>query len=243
MRKLTGLCFLTAILLASSANAQSLFIDKGDDSTMSVTLGGAFGGLYGGSLDLSYSYRGVFDVGLATSGMHFTGGDNKNLNALNFMPFLNWHAFRSDDDDLPVSISFLVGVEKVLYGGNSIKYPDGSTGSAQYAAPNGWGVLLGGTVYRRFEMGTSMLLIPEAVVGYDLMSTRYYSNASNQSAPSVGDTTSVNGYRETTKHGVRALARLNLGFKAGGHLYTVTPYGGIQGAYGTLVGLMAGFVL
>jgi len=243
MRKLTGLCFLTAILLASSANAQSLFIDKGDDSTMSVTLGGAFGGLYGGSLDLSYSYRGVFDVGLATSGVHFTGGDNKNLNALNLMPFVNVHAFRSDVDELPVSISFLLGVEKVLYASNSLKYPDGSTGTGQYAPPNGWGLLVGGTVYRRFEIGTSMLFIPEAVLGYDFMYTRYYSNAVDQSAPSVGDSSSVNGYREASKHSGRALARLNLGFKSGAHIYTVTPYGGFQGSYGTVVGLMAGFVL
>lgn len=243
MRKLTGLCFLTAILLASSANAQSLFIEKGDDSTMSVTLGGAFGGLYGGSLDLSYSYRGVFDVGLSTSGTHFTSGDNKNLNALNFMPFVNWHAFRSDIDELPVSISFLLGVEKVLYGNNSVRYPDGSTGSAAFAAPNGWGLLLGGTVYRRFEIGTNMLFIPEAVVGYDFMFTRYYSNASDQNAPSVGDSATVNGYREKSKHGARALGRLNLGFKSGEHIYTVTPYGGLQGSYGAVAGLMAGFVL
>lgn len=243
MRKLTGLCFLTATLIVSSANAQSIFIDKGDPSTMSFTLGGAYGGLYGGSFDLAYSYRGVFDLGIDASGTHFTSGDNKNLNALNVMPFVNWHAFRSDVDELPVSISFLLGVEKLLYGGNNVRYPDGSTGSGTYAAPNGWGVVAGGTVYRRFEIGTTMAFIPEVVLAYDFMATRYYSNAGDQNVPSVGDTSAVNGYREKSKHSGRALVRLNLSFKSGEHLWTVTPYGGYQGSYGSLVGLLAGFVL
>jgi hypothetical protein len=235
MRKLTGLCFLTATLLASAANAQSIFIEKGDPSTMSFTLGGAYGGLYGGSFDLAYSYRGVFDLGVDASGTHFTAGDNKTLNALNVMPFVNWHAFRSTVDELPVSISFLLGVEKLLYGGNNAK------GTGTYAAPNGWGVVAGGTVYRRIEIGTTMAIIPEVVLAYEFMATRYYTNAKDQSAPFVGD--SLNGYRETTKHSGRALARLNLSFKSGEHLLTVTPYGGFQGSYGSLVGLLVGFVL
>jgi hypothetical protein len=242
MRKLIGLCFLTATLLASSANAQSIFIEKGDPSTMSATLGGQYGGLYGGSLNLGYSYRGVFDVGLDASGTHFTAGDNKNLNALNVMPFMNWHAFRSDVDELPVSISFLVGIEKLLYAGNNVR-ANGATTSDTYASPSGWGVVLGGSVYRRLEIGTSMLLIPEAVVAYEFMSTRYYSNAMDQNNPSVGDNSVVNGYRQTSKHGVRALGRLNLGFQSGERVWTVTPYGGVQGTYGAVFGLTAGVVL
>jgi hypothetical protein len=145
-------------------------------------------------------------------------------------------------DELPVSISFLVGVEKLLYSGNNVRV-NGATADATYAAPNGWGLVVGGSVYRRIEIGTSMLLIPEAVVAYDFMTTHYFSNAMDQSAPSVGDSGTVNGYRQTTKHGVRALGRVNLGFKSDDRVWTVTPYAGVQGTYGTVYGLNVGVVL
>ena len=115
MRKLTGLCFLTATLLASSAYAQSMFIDKGDPSTMGFSLGGQYGNLYGGSLNLAYSYRGVVDIGLEASGTRFTSGTYRDFNALNFMPFLGFHVLRSDADEGPISLAFLVGVEKTFY--------------------------------------------------------------------------------------------------------------------------------
>jgi hypothetical protein len=235
MRKLIGLCFLTATLLASSANAQSIFIDKGDPSTMSFTLGGAYGGLYGGSFDLSYSYRGVLDMGIDASGTHFKSGDNKNLTAMNFMPFVNIFAYRPEE--FPLSVSLLFGFEKVLYTGNDMRGGGGS-----YAAPNGWGVVAGPTVSYRIEMG-SMLLVPEVILAYDFAFTRYYTNAQDQSAPTVGDSQQVNGYRETSKHSARALVRANLGFKTGEHLLTVTPYGGYQATWGGVVGLLVGFVL
>jgi hypothetical protein len=223
MRTLTGLCFLTATLLASSANAQSMFIDKGDPSTVSVTLGGHYGGLYGGSLNLAYSYRGVFDVGLDTTGTHFTGGDLQDFNGVNVMPFIHWHAYRSDADEAPISISFLVGVEKVFY-----------TSSAPYASPSGWGVVLGGSLYRRFELGTSMFLIPELLLAYDYMDTRTYH------APTASI---ANGYSTDSKHSGRAVLRVNLGIKAGGHVYTVTPYAGYQGSsLGSVVGMTVGLV-
>jgi hypothetical protein len=236
MRKLIGLCFLTATLLASSANAQSIFVEKGDPSTMSFTLGGAYGGLYGGSFDLSYSYRGVLDIGVDASGAHFSSGDNKNLTAANFMPFVNIFAYRPDE--FPLSLSFLFGFSKVLYTGNDMRGGGGS-----YAAPNGWGLVLGPTVSYRIDLGTSMMLIPEVIVAYDFMFTRYYTNAQDQSAPSVGDSQQINGYRETKKHSARGLVRANLAFKSGDHLLTVTPYGGYQGTWGGVVGLLVGFVL
>jgi len=232
MRKLTGLCFLTAILLASSANAQSMFIDQGDPSTMSVTAGGAFGGgLYGGGLNLAYTYRGVFDVGLDTSFSHFKSGRYNNLNAFDFAPFINWQIVRTDADETPVSVTALFAFEKVLYGNNG-----------PVAAPDGWGMVLGATAYRKFEIGTSMLLIPELVVAYDFMYTRFYSNALDQNGPTVGDSSTISAPPSESKHSVRVLAKANLGFKSGDHVLTVTPYGGYQGFFGTVVGLTVGYV-
>jgi hypothetical protein len=233
MRKLIGLCFLTATLLASAANAQSIFIDKGDPSTMSVTLGGSMGNAYGGALSLGYSYRGVIDMGLDVSGSRFTAGRTKNLNGLDIAPYLNWHAYRSDVDEMPISISFLVAMEKLVYNNNG-----------PVAPPEGWGVIAGGTIYRRIDIGTSMAFIPEALIAYDFMYTRFYSNAGDQNGPTIGDNTTVNAPSPVSKHSARALLRLNLGFLSGGHVYTVTPYGGYQGsAFGVVAGLSAGVVL
>ena len=214
MRKLTGVCFLTAILLGSSAYAQSLFIERGDPSTMSLTLGGMLGNTLGpsGTAEVSYSYRGVFDVGLDFGALGYKSGRNDNLRSLDFAPFLNWHLLRSEEDELPVSLSLLVAVEKVLY------YDNGA-----YASPNGWGVLAGGTIYRRIELGSSVLFIPEVLIAYDFMYTRYYSNAQDQKAPSVGGNSAVNGYATTSSNSARGLLYLNVGFKGGEHIYRSHP--------------------
>lgn len=232
MRKLTGLCFLTAILLAGSANAQSLFIERGDPSTMSATLGGLIGNTLGasGTVDIAYTYRGVFDVGVNFGALGYTSGRDKNLRAFDFAPYLNWHLLRSEDDDVPVSVSALVAVEKLVY-----------TNNGAYAPPNGWGVIAGATVYRRIELGTKVLFVPEVLVAYDLMYTRYYSNALDMNSPTIGDSSTVNGYSTVIKHSARALLSLNFGFNAG-HIYTVTPYGGYEGSLGTVGGLLVGVV-
>lgn len=224
MRKLIGLCFLTATLLASSANAQSMFIDKGDPSTMGFSLGGHYGNLYGGSLNLAYSYRGVVDIGLEASGTRFTSGTYRDFNALNFMPFLGFHVLRSDADEAPISLAFLVGVEKTFY-----------TSSTPYTSPSGWGVLAGASIYRRFELGTSTLLIPELLAAYEFTSTQTYHSLSTGQA---------HGYSSDPQHNGRAILRINLGFKSGSHVITVSPYGGHAGyAMGRVAGLTVGFVL
>jgi hypothetical protein len=80
MRKIIGLCFLTATLFASSARAQSIFIDKGDPSTMDVTVGGGLvKNSWGAGLGAGYSYRGVFDVGADFTRYAYTAGTNKKL--------------------------------------------------------------------------------------------------------------------------------------------------------------------
>jgi hypothetical protein len=224
MRKLIGLCFLTATLLASSANAQSMFIDRGDPSTLGFSLGGQYGNLYGGSLNVAFSYRGVLDIGLDASGTHFTSGTYRNFNALNFMPFLSYHV-RADGEELPVSVALLVGVEKTLY-----------TSGSPYASPSGWGVLAGVSLYHRFELGASTLLIPELLAAYEFTDTRNY-HALN---PGQAD-----GYSTDPQHNGRAILRVNLGFKSGSnHVITVSPYGGHAGySLGRVAGLTVGFVL
>jgi hypothetical protein len=75
MRKIIGLCFLTATLLASSAHAQSIFIDKGDPSAVDAMVGGGLvKNAWGVGVTAGYSYRGVFDVGADFTRYAYTGG-------------------------------------------------------------------------------------------------------------------------------------------------------------------------
>jgi hypothetical protein len=225
MRKIIGLCFLTAMLFASSARAQSIFIDKGDPNTMDVTVGGGIiKNAWGAGAGAGWSYRGVFDVGADFLRYAYTGGNNKSLAGYSISPYLNWHAYRHDVDDMPVSISMTFAMQRIVYAGNGA-----------VANPEGWGLVLGPSVYRRFEFGTSVVFVPEALVAYDFSYTRYYSHALDQNSPNtVGNGDGV-GYSTEGKHNVRVLVRPNLLYKMGNTNYVIVPYAGVQG-----VAFMAG---
>ncbi|MBN2574718.1 MAG: hypothetical protein JXP73_09125 [Deltaproteobacteria bacterium] len=221
MRKLIGLCFLSATLVATSARAQGIYIDRGDPSAISATVGGGIikdgwgGGAMGG-----WTYRGVFDVGADLSYYKYTGGSNKNLSGISLTPFVTFHAIKAEEDELPISISATLGVQRQFYTGNS-----------PVANPEGWGLYVGPSLYRRIEMGGSMLFVPEVLVAYDLKATRYYSGALDQSSGNLRDASGGAGYATDMKHGVRALLRPNLLVKAGNTKYLVMPYAGYQSGF------------
>jgi hypothetical protein len=217
MRKTIGLCFLTATLLASSARAQSIFIDKGDPSAMDAMVGGGLiKDAWGVGLTGGYSYRGVFDVGLDFARYAYTAGTTNKLAGYSVMPFTTCHAFRSDVDEMPVSLSFTLGVSRIVY-----------TGNGAVASPEGWGVVAGPSVYRKFELGTNWVFVPELLAAYEFKYTRYYSGAGDQNSPGV---TGSLGYSTEGKHGARVLVRPNLLYKAGKTNYVIVPYVGYQGA-------------
>jgi hypothetical protein len=213
MRKIIGLCFLTATLLASSAHAQSVFIEKGDPSTMNAMVGaGILKNAWGASLVGGYSYRGVFDVGLDFTRYAYTGGANNNLAGYGVMPFVDAHLLRSDDS-IPMSIAVFVGVQRIFY-----------TGNTPYANPEGWGVVAGPSVYRRFELGTNVVFVPELLVALEYQATRNYSTAQDQaSGNGIGGPT---GYSTPTSWNGRVLLRPNVLYKR----LTLVPYVGWQGA-------------
>jgi hypothetical protein len=218
MQKIIGLCFLTATLLASSAHAQSIFIEKGDPNTMNAMVGaGVLKDAWGASLIGGFSYRGVFDVGLDFTRYAYTGGNAKNLAGYGAMPFVSAHLLRADES-MPISIAVLLGVQRIFYTGNG-------PSSGPVANPEGWGVVAGPSVYRRFEFGTNFVFVPELLVAYDYQSTRYYSTALDQSSGNA-TATIFNGYSNPTTSTVRALLRPNLLYKR----ITVVPYVGYQGA-------------
>lgn len=204
MRRTIGLCFLTATLLASSARAQSIFIDRGDPSAVDVMVGGGLiKDAWGAGLTAGYSYRGVFDVGVDFARYAYTAGKKDKLAGYSVMPFTTWHAIRSDADEMPFSLSFTLGVQRIMY-----------TGSNLSAAPEGWGLVVGPSAYRKIELGTNWVFVPELFAAYEFQYTRYYSG----------------GYSTDQKHGARVLLRPNLLYKAGKTSYVIVPYVGYQGA-------------
>ena len=225
MRKLIGLLFLTATLAATSAHAQGIFIDRGDPSAISASAGFKYmtDKTMGGSLIVGWSYRGVFDVGADITYLRYKAGNVKELSGISATPFLTWHAMRGEEEELPVSLSLTLGVMREFFMGN-----------APVAAPEAWGLYAGPSVYRKIEIGTRVVFVPEVLAAYDLKVTRYYSGALDQTSGNKTDLSGASGYRSDLKHNGRALLKLNWVIKAGNTRYLAVPYAGYQG------GLMGG---
>lgn len=227
MRKFIALCFVTATLLASSARAQSIFIDKGDPSAVSASLaGGKFKEAWGAGLSAGYTYRGVFDVGVEFLRLAYTAGDNNKLAGYSIAPYATWHLFRHDVDELPVSISATFAMQRIIY-----------TGNGPVANPEAWGLVAGGSAYRRFDFGSLITVVPELFVGFDMAYQRLYSAAQDQNSGNRG---SLVDYREKATYGVRALARPNVAIHVGNANYIVAPYVGYEGVLGFAVGANVG---
>ena len=221
MRKLIGLSFLTATLLATSAHAQGIFIDRGDPNAVSATIGGGLvQDAYAGSLLGSWSYRGVFDAGASLDYFKYTSGNNKNLNGFSLTPFVTWHTLRAEEDEMPISLSFTLGAQREMYQGNT-PVPN----------PEGWGLFGGGSVYRRFEFGTGLLFVPEAQGGLDVKDTRYYSGALDQTSGNIRDSSGGTGATSELKYRPRVVVKPNLLVKAGNSKYLIMPYAGYQGGF------------
>jgi len=230
MRKLIGLCFVTATLLATSAHAQGVFLDRGDPSATAAAVGGGLvKNAWGVSAAGGWSYRGVFDAGAEFTRYAYTGGANKNLAGYSLTPFATVHAMRAEEDEMPISLSITLAVQREYY-----------TGNAPVANPESWGLVFGASVYRRFELGQTMLLVPEVFAGYDGKATRYYSSALDQTSGNTADPSGATGYKSELKHSIRVLLKPNLLVKAGNTKYLVMPYAGFAGgvAFGGNVGAM-----
>jgi hypothetical protein len=220
MRKIIGLCFLTATLFASSARAQSIFIDKGDPNTMGAVVGGSLvKDAWGAGAGVGFSYRGVFDVGADFARYVYTDGTNKNLVGYSLAPFATWHALRHDVDELPVSISGTLAVQRIVY-----------TGNGPVSNPEGWGLVAGPSVYRRMEFGTKLVFVPELLVAFDLAYNRYYSQAGDQASGNTRNSGVGAGYSTEQKYNVRVLFRPNLLYRMGDKTnLVIVPYVGSQG--------------
>jgi hypothetical protein len=215
MRKTLGLCFLALTLAAGTAHAQGLFLEKGQPGIGAAVGAAVIGTGWSASVVPSYTYRGVFDVGLDVSRYSYSStGDAKYLSAIGLMPFANVYFLRAEDGLLPVSVSGTFAFQRRIFTGN------GNTHS-----PDGWGLLLGASVFRRFDFGNSFAGIPELFLAYDLQAIAWHSTSIDASAAdSPGEKTKFDNKP-------RVLFRANMGIKGDKNVYTVVPYVGYQAGF------------
>ena len=224
MRKTFGLCFLALSLTAGTAHAQGIFLENGQPGISLANGEALIGNAWTASLMGSYTYRGVFDVGLDLTRYSYSSGEANHLSAIGLMPFANVYFLRAEEGQFPVSVSGTFAFQRRIYMGNG-NSPN----------PDGWGLLLGASIFRRIEFSNSFAGIPELFVAYDLQSINWHS-ASSDAGSSIfpGETTHYDNK-------ARVLLRANMSFKAGPVvLITVSPYLGYQAgiAAGANVGVI-----
>ena len=224
MRKTLGLCFLALTLTAATAHAQGVFLEKGQPGVSATAGAGAIGTGWTASVVPSYTYRGMFDVGIDATRYSFSKGDANHLSAIGLMPFATAYFTRSDDGPWPVSISGTVGVQKRFFMGN---------GGAPN--PDGWGLLFGASAFRRIDFSNSFAGIPEIFVGYDMQSITWHSTRLDAKAG-----LSEPGQGTHYTHNMRLFFRPNMALKADGVTYTAGPYLGYQ--YGFCIGANLGAI-
>jgi hypothetical protein len=212
MRKILGLCLFALTLTAGTAQAQGIFLEKGEPGVSAVAGGAAIGTGWSASVVPSFTYRGMFDVGLDLSWYGFNNGEANKLSAVGVMPFANIYFLRSGDGPLPFSVSGTVAVEKRIFMGNGSE-PN----------PDGWGLLLGGSIFRRMDFTSTFAGIPEIFIAYDMQATTWHS-AADSAIHTQGEMTEY-------KHNARAFLRGNMAIRSGKLIYTVVPYVGYQSGF------------
>jgi len=105
MRKTLGLCFLALTLTAATAHAQ-VFLEKGEPGTSAAVGGAAIGTGWSASVVPSYTYRGMFDVGvdLTWYGYNNSNSDASKLSAIGAMPFVNVYFYPRRDDTAKIAL-------------------------------------------------------------------------------------------------------------------------------------------
>jgi hypothetical protein len=135
------------------------------------------------------------------------------------MPFVNVYFIRAGDDTakivLPVSVAATLAVEKRMFMGNGLE-PN----------PDGWGLLLGGSLFRRMDFTNTFAGIPEIFLAYDLQATTWHSAATGANAAvfTQGETTDY-------QHEARVFLRANMAYRSDKILYTIVPYVGYQAGF------------
>jgi hypothetical protein len=146
---------LALVVAATPAFGQSLFILQGERAAEGAAAwsvgpfsqGGEFHG--GGSLD------GRWDVGFGINRYSVDLGGPDDDTLTEWSPFARYFLFKEQDDATPVSVAARAQFVNSNYGGSD----------------EGWYILAGGELYKRFEMNAALVLYP--YVGFFLAGESY----------------------------------------------------------------------
>jgi hypothetical protein len=150
-----ALAFLLLLASTVAARGQSLFILQGEravEGSVAWSVGPFSQGAElhgGGSLD------GRWDIGFGVNRYRVDLGGPDDSTLTEWSPFARYFAYKEQDDGTPVSLAARAQFVNSNYGGSD----------------EGWYVLAGAELYKRFELGTGVALYP--YVGFAVAGESY----------------------------------------------------------------------
>jgi hypothetical protein len=149
-RSLPTLVFAVATLFASNASAQSLFIMQGERAAEG-SAGWSVGPFSNGiETQVSGSLDGRWDVAFGFNRYSADLGGDDDTTFTEWSPSVRYFLFKENDDATPVS-----------FAAHAAFFQDNYEGGDE-----GWYVLLGGQLFKRFELAETLALYP--YVGFSL---------------------------------------------------------------------------
>lgn len=157
MKKIT-LSFTLCFIIIISAQAQSLFLERGQNG---FGISGGFStneDISGFSGGVGYSFSGVFDLGISVGrfgfDQQFLGED---LNATTISPFASYLIVKQDEQ-IPVTFALNASYERQIYSNKVL--------SDNYIDMNGNFFLIGASLYSMFEVSEAMKIQPSIGFNY-----------------------------------------------------------------------------
>lgn len=207
MTRLACLCFIVVTAAGSSAAAQGLLLPNqqsgigvaaavaNNDDALTLSIGGG------------YSHKAFIDGGIFVHRYGYSAPD-ANVSAIGVQPYVMVHLLRQSDR-IPASVSALGNFQKFFY-----------SSSNDARDLDGYSFMLGGSTYRRFGLGETTSVTPQAILGYNFIHT--------DGGGGLFRTSSDDG-------SLLFQAAVHLAYQAGGGpIWALTPYATVDSNYVTI---------
>ena len=158
MARLASLCFLFVTAAGGAAHAQGLYLPN-QTSGIGVVAGVDYNqDAVGVALGAGYSYKAFIDGGVVVHRYGYTTSE-ANLSAIGVQPYANVHLLRQTDT-IPVSVAAMGSFQQYFY-----------SVDAANRDVKGYSFFAGGAAYRRFGLGETVSVSPQATLGYNFTHT------------------------------------------------------------------------
>jgi hypothetical protein len=154
MRTVAGFCFLL-LVAAAPVGAQSLFVLQGERAAEGSVAWSVGPFSQGGEVHGAGSLDGRWDVGFGVNRYRVELGGPDDTTLTEWTPFVRYFLYKESDDGTPVSLAARAQFFNDNYDGSD----------------EGWYILAGAELYKRFELGTGLALFP--YVGFSVAGESY----------------------------------------------------------------------